>query len=146
MRVTLDQVAGGHFIGKARESQLVIDKLPEQGGSVEGFRPTELLLLALGSCMMGTLWTFAENQGIPVQGIHLDLLSEEFPQVAEELGALYEEKGVTTDKEIIVYCRLSHRASFTWFVLTYLLGYPRVRVYDGSWTEWGSVVGVPIEK
>lgn len=65
---------------------------------------------------------------------------------AEELRTLYEEKGVTTDKEIIVYCRLSHRASFTWFVLTYLLGYARVRVYDGSWTEWGSVVGVPIEK
>jgi rhodanese-related sulfurtransferase len=65
---------------------------------------------------------------------------------AEDLRTLYEKKGVTTDKEIIVYCRLSHRASFTWFVLTYMLGYPRVRVYDGSWTEWGSIVGVPIEK
>lgn len=65
---------------------------------------------------------------------------------APELSALYEGKRVIPEKEIIVYCRLGHRASFTWFVLTYLLGYPRVRLYDGSWTEWGSIVGVPIEK
>jgi uncharacterized OsmC-like protein len=78
MRVTLDQVKGGCFVGRARESHLTIDRLPEQGGSGEGFRPTELLLLALGSCMMGTLWTFAENQKIPVEGMHLDLSSEEF--------------------------------------------------------------------
>jgi thiosulfate/3-mercaptopyruvate sulfurtransferase len=64
----------------------------------------------------------------------------------DELRALYEEKGVTADKEIIVYCRLGHRASFAWFALTCLLGYPKVRLYDGSWTEWGSIVGVPIEK
>lgn len=64
----------------------------------------------------------------------------------DELRALYEEKGVTPDKEIIVYCRLGHRASFAWFALTCLLGYPKVRLYDGSWTEWGSIVGVPIEK
>jgi thiosulfate/3-mercaptopyruvate sulfurtransferase len=59
---------------------------------------------------------------------------------------LYTVKNVTADKEIIVYCRLGHRASFAWFALTCLLGYPKVRLYDGSWTEWGSIVGVPIEK
>jgi uncharacterized OsmC-like protein len=83
----LDQVKEGCFIGQARESQLTIDRLPEQGGSGEGFRPTELLLLALGSCMMGTLWTFAENQKIPVQGIHLELTSEELPH-PERVGRI----------------------------------------------------------
>jgi thiosulfate/3-mercaptopyruvate sulfurtransferase len=65
---------------------------------------------------------------------------------AEELQALYEGQGITPDKEVIAYCRIGERSSHTWFVLTYLLGYPRVRNYDGSWTEWGSLIGAPIEK
>ncbi len=65
---------------------------------------------------------------------------------AEELGALYEGKGVTADKEVIAYCRIAERSSHSWFVLKYLLGYPNVKNYDGSWTEWGNSVGVPIEK
>lgn len=64
----------------------------------------------------------------------------------EELRALYESEGITPDKEVIAYCRIGERSSHTWFVLTYLLGYPNVRNYDGSWTEWGSMVNVPIEK
>ena len=64
----------------------------------------------------------------------------------EELHALYGGKGITTEKEIITYCRIGERSSHTWFVLTYLLGYPHVRNYDGSWTEWGSLIGAPIEK
>jgi thiosulfate/3-mercaptopyruvate sulfurtransferase len=64
----------------------------------------------------------------------------------EELQALYEGKGITPDKEVIAYCRIGERSSHTWFVLTYLLGYPNVRNYDGSWTEWGSLIGAPIEK
>ncbi|MCS6881885.1 MAG: sulfurtransferase [Oscillochloridaceae bacterium] len=64
----------------------------------------------------------------------------------EELRALYEGKGITPDKDIIAYCRIGERSSHTWFVLTYLLGYPQVRNYDGSWTEWGNAVGLPIEK
>jgi thiosulfate/3-mercaptopyruvate sulfurtransferase len=65
---------------------------------------------------------------------------------ADELAALYEAKGVTPDKDIIAYCRIGERSSHTWFVLHELLGYKRVRNYDGSWTEYGSLIGVPIEK
>src|SRR5437870_4197882 len=64
----------------------------------------------------------------------------------EELQTLYGGKGVTPDKDVIAYCRIGERSSHTWFVLTYLLGYPKVRNYDGSWTEWGNGVGLPIEK
>ncbi len=64
----------------------------------------------------------------------------------EELKALYEAKGIRTDSDIIAYCRIGERSSHTWFVLKYLLGYPRVRNYDGSWTEWGNLVDAPIEK
>jgi thiosulfate/3-mercaptopyruvate sulfurtransferase len=64
----------------------------------------------------------------------------------EELTSIYRSKGITPNKEIVTYCRIGERSSLTWFTLKYLLGYPRVRNYDGSWTEWGSLVGVPIEK
>ncbi len=64
----------------------------------------------------------------------------------EELRQLYESKGITPDKKVIAYCRIGERSSHTWFVLKYLLGYPDVRNYDGSWTEWGNLVGAPIEK
>jgi thiosulfate/3-mercaptopyruvate sulfurtransferase len=53
---------------------------------------------------------------------------------------------VTGDKDIVAYCRIGERSSFSWFVLKYLLGYPKVRNYDGSWTEWGNLVRNPIEK
>ena len=64
----------------------------------------------------------------------------------DELRSLYEAKGVTPDKDVIAYCRIGERSSHSWFVLHELLGYRRVRNYDGSWTEWGSLIGVPIEK
>lgn len=65
---------------------------------------------------------------------------------AEELRRLYESEGITPAEEIIAYCRIGERSSHTWFVLTHLLGYPKVRNYDGSWTEWGNLVGAPVEK
>ena len=64
----------------------------------------------------------------------------------DELRALYKSQGVTPDKQVIAYCRIGERSSHTWFVLKYLLGYPHVRNYDGSWTEWGNMVAVPIER
>lgn len=63
-----------------------------------------------------------------------------------ELQSLYAAKGITPDKEVIAYCRIAERSSHTWFVLTHLLGFPNVKNYDGSWTEWGNSVGVPIQK
>ncbi len=69
-----------------------------------------------------------------------------FKSVAD-LRAIYEgEKGLKPDDDVIVYCRIGERSSHTWFVLTYLLGYPHVRNYDGSWTEWGNLVNVPVER
>jgi thiosulfate/3-mercaptopyruvate sulfurtransferase len=65
-------------------------------------------------------------------------------QRAEEIHLLYEGEGITPDKDVIVYCRIGERSALTWFVLHELMGYRRVRNYDGSWTEWGNAVGVPI--
>ena len=65
---------------------------------------------------------------------------------AEELAKLYQGKGVTPEKDVVTYCRIGERSSFSWFVLKYLLGYPNVKNYDGSWTEWGNMVRNPIQK
>jgi thiosulfate/3-mercaptopyruvate sulfurtransferase len=65
---------------------------------------------------------------------------------ADDLQALYSSKGITPDKNIVTYCRIGERSSHSWFVLKYLLGYPNVSNYDGSWTEWGNMVGAPVEK
>lgn len=67
-------------------------------------------------------------------------------KTADELRALYEAEGITADREIIAYCRIGERSSHTWFALKELLGYPDVKNYDGSWTEYGSLVGAPVEK
>lgn len=63
---------------------------------------------------------------------------------AEALAALYQGKGITGGDEVIAYCRIGERSSHSWFVLKYLLGYDNVRNYDGSWTEWGNLIGSPI--
>jgi thiosulfate/3-mercaptopyruvate sulfurtransferase len=67
-------------------------------------------------------------------------------KTVEELKQNYQPKGVTPDKDVICYCRIGERSSHSWFVLKYLLGYPKVRNYDGSWTEWGNMIGNPVEK
>jgi thiosulfate/3-mercaptopyruvate sulfurtransferase len=63
-----------------------------------------------------------------------------------DLEALYASKGLSRDKEVVTYCRIGERSSHTWFVLKYLLGYPNVRNYDGSWTEWGNTIRLPVER
>ena len=65
---------------------------------------------------------------------------------ADDLRELYAAEGITEDKEVVTYCRIGERSSHSWFVLTELLGFSNVKNYDGSWTEYGSLVGVPIEK
>lgn len=67
-------------------------------------------------------------------------------KTVEDLKKIYSEKGITSDKNIICYCRIGERSSHTWFVLKYLLGYQNVVNYDGSWTEWGNMIKNPIEK
>jgi len=64
----------------------------------------------------------------------------------EELRELYGKAGIRGDRPVIAYCRIGERSSHTWYVLKYLLGYPDVRNYDGSWTEWGNLVGAPVER
>jgi thiosulfate/3-mercaptopyruvate sulfurtransferase len=66
-------------------------------------------------------------------------------KTADELRELYEGEGITPDREVIAYCRIGERSSHTWFALQELLGYPNVKNYDGSWTEYGSLVGAPVE-
>ena len=90
----------------------------------------------------------AERKGHIPDAKHLyyaELLNEdETFKPRDELRELFYRRGATPDKEIVFYCRLSHRASLVWFAARYLLGYTRTKVYDGSWTEWGSIVGLPI--
>jgi thiosulfate/3-mercaptopyruvate sulfurtransferase len=65
---------------------------------------------------------------------------------ADQLKALYAARGILPDQEVIAYCRIGERSSIAWFALKYLLGYPNVKNYDGSWTEYGSLIGAPIER
>jgi thiosulfate/3-mercaptopyruvate sulfurtransferase len=92
----------------------------------------------------------AERTGRIPGAVHLyfrELLDEDDTFKGEdELRRLLAARGASTDRDIVTYCRLSHRAALVWFALRHLLGYPKVRVYDGSWTEWGSIVGFPVER
>ncbi len=65
---------------------------------------------------------------------------------ASDLKAMYQAQGITDSQPVIAYCRIGERSSLTWFVLKHLLGFKNVKNYDGSWTEWGNLVGAPVEK
>lgn len=73
------------------------------------------------------------------------ILDDDTFKSADDLSSLYGQAGVTPDTSVVTYCRIGERSSHTWFVLKYLLGYPVVTNYDGSWSEWGNAVGVPVE-
>ena len=78
---------------------------------------------------------------------YMDLLNPDNSyKPANELANLFKSRGVEADRDVIVYCRMSHRATVLYFALSQLLGSDRVRVYDGSWTEWGNLVDAPIER
>src|SRR6185295_16174976 len=64
----------------------------------------------------------------------------------DDLKALYSAQGISGNQPVIAYCRIGERSSLTWFAMKYLLGFPDVKNYDGSWTEWGNLVGAPVEK
>ncbi len=93
----------------------------------------------------------AERKGRIPGAVHLyylDLLNDDDTfKSPEEMLAMFSAIGATADKpaEIVAYCRLSHRATLAWFAMTRILGFENVRIYDGSWTEWGSIVGYPVE-
>lgn len=100
-----------------------------------------------------TIWAIdhgAERAGRIPGALHLfygRLLNEdETLRSPEELRSAFASVGVDGDEEVVTYCRLSHRASLGWLILTRILDHPNTRVYDGSWTEWGSMVGMPIER
>jgi thiosulfate/3-mercaptopyruvate sulfurtransferase len=93
----------------------------------------------------------AERKGRIPGAVHLyyrDLLNEDDTfRPPDDLRRLFRARGAAGDRgEIVTYCRLSHRATLLWFAMRFLLGWDNVRVYDGSWTEWGSIVGVPVER
>jgi thiosulfate/3-mercaptopyruvate sulfurtransferase len=106
-----------------RGEKLAPDHLPQEQSQVPGHIP--------GAANVP--WAKAANEDGTFKG-------------ADELRALYEGEGIAPGKEVIAYCRIGERSSHTWFALTELLGYPNAKNYDGSWTEYGSLVGAPVEK
>ena len=87
-----------------------------------------------------------EARGGHIRGAVACPLAWSYGVKADVMKTLLGTKGITPDKDVIAYCRIGERSSHTWFVLKQLLGYSEVRNYDGSWTEWGNMVGAPIER
>jgi thiosulfate/3-mercaptopyruvate sulfurtransferase len=106
-----------------RGEKLAPDHLPQEQAQVPGHIPGAV----------NVTWSKAANEDGTFRS-------------AGELRALYEGQGITGDRETVAYCRIGERSSHTWFVLRELLGYDQVKNYDGSWTEYGSLVGAPVER
>jgi thiosulfate/3-mercaptopyruvate sulfurtransferase len=106
-----------------RGEKLAPDHLPQEQAQVPGHIPGAV----------NVTWSKASNEDGTFKS-------------ADELRALYEGEGLVPDREVIAYCRIGERSSHTWFVLAELLGFQDAKNYDGSWTEYGSLVGVPIER
>ena len=106
-----------------RGEKLAPDHLPQEQAQVPGHIPEAV----------NVTWSKAANEDGTFKS-------------ADELRALYEGQGITGDRETVAYCRIGERSSHTWFVLRELLGYDQVKNYDGSWTEYGSLVGAPVER
>jgi thiosulfate/3-mercaptopyruvate sulfurtransferase len=123
----LSKAGGGSFIDvrspeEYRGEKLAPDHLPQEQSQVPGHIP--------GAANIP--WVKAANDDGTFRS-------------ADELRALYEGAGITSDQDVIAYCRIGERSSHTWFALSELLGYGSVKNYDGSWTEYGSLVGAPVE-
>ena len=123
----LSKAGGGSFVDvrspeEFRGEKLAPDHLPQEQSQVPGHIP--------GAANIP--WAKAANDDGTFKS-------------ADELRTLYEGAGITGDTEVIAYCRIGERSSHTWFALVELLGYPDVKNYDGSWTEYGSLVGAPVE-
>jgi thiosulfate/3-mercaptopyruvate sulfurtransferase len=133
LRALRDEVLGSledaHFVDvrspeEYRGEKLAPDHLPQEQAQVPGRIPGAV----------NVTWSKAAN---PEDGTF---------RTADELRSLYEAEGVTGDRKVIAYCRIGERSSHTWFVLHELLGHDQVKNYDGSWTEYGSLVGAPVER
>lgn len=119
-------------------------------------RPNQVLLdVRTQAEYAGELYLMEPTQGDEVGGhipgaVHLDhaeTLNEDGTfKSADELHALFQQQGITTNKKIFPYCAIGGRSAYVWFVLKYLLGYPQVRNYDGSWQEWSRLPDVPIDQ
>jgi thiosulfate/3-mercaptopyruvate sulfurtransferase len=120
-----------------------------QGAAIVDVRSSEEFLGAPSTAAHGRAAVALKTGHIPgARSIPWELLCEKDGtfKSAEELRSIFEAKGVTPDKEVITYSGNGSKASQTWFVLKHLLGYPVVKNYDGSWAEWGNLVGVAIEQ
>ena len=138
------------WIGIGRMGYAMAERLAKAGADISVWNRTRSKaepLAASGAKVVDSLTDLADCIPGAKHLMFEELLeSDKSFKSAEALGAAVRARDVDSGKDIITYCRMSHRATVLYFALTELLGLTRVRVYDGSWTEWGNLVGVPVER